>query len=71
MDKFRRTRAEELERLRGELARVGQLLNELEQRRLARRGAWTGGSLCSNTDSETRFASCVSRGLAKLTLGQG
>jgi hypothetical protein len=71
MDKFRRSSAEELERLRGELARVGQSLDELEQRRLARRGARTAGSLFSNTGGETRFASCIARGLAKLTLRQG
>lgn len=73
MDDNRRFRAQELERLRVELAKAGRLLDELERRSKARErntNFVAAPSVSFNeVDSsapETRFAACVSRGLARL-----
>jgi len=71
MDDYRRSRVQELEELRIELAKAGRLLDELERRRNAREQKKAtnlifGREIYPN-DAETRFAACVSQGLAKLT----
>lgn len=71
MDDGKRSRIQELERMRAELARAGQLLDELERRGKAREQrsdlpAPFVGDAIESSDPETRFAACVSSGLAKL-----
>jgi hypothetical protein len=70
MDNYRRIHIQELERLRIELAKAGQLLDELERRQGAKEQKKTAADLIVNgeinpNDPETRFAAYVSRGLAK------
>jgi len=70
MDDRRRSRIQELERLRGELAQVGRLIDELERRQIARDQKKTADPIFDaevySNDAETRFAACISHGLAKL-----
>jgi hypothetical protein len=63
---------QELERLRIELANAASLLDELERRRKTREQQPAAADLLINSDiypkeAETRFAACVSQGLAKLS----
>lgn len=73
MDGNRRSRSRELERLRVELAAAGRLLDEIERRSRAQKrkmnlaAAQTLRSEIDPNDTETRFAACVSHGLAKLS----
>jgi hypothetical protein len=72
MDDCRRSRTQELEQLRAELAKASQLLDELERRRDARQQSKKTadvvfGSQIYPSEAETRFAACVSHGLAKLS----
>jgi len=69
-----RSRTQELEELRVQLARAARLLDELERRGAARKETKTTAdqifeSQVYPSEPETRFAACVSHGLAKLSSG--
>jgi hypothetical protein len=69
MDDYRHSRLQQLERLRVELAAASRLLDELERRDQApdqKTIESISGPEIYPTEGETRFAACVSHGLAKL-----